>query len=68
MHFYTHEDVKKAVALGKLKIMKHPTVTVILQIWVVDTVSSDGDFRVGQSFILLENFCMTNFITTVRTL
>ena len=26
MHFYTHEDVKKAVTLGKL-IMKHPIVT-----------------------------------------
>ena len=24
MHIYTHEDVKKAVTLGKLKIMKHP--------------------------------------------
>ena len=24
MHYYTHEDVKKAVTLGKLKIMKHP--------------------------------------------
>ena len=27
MHFYTNEDVKKAVTLGKLKIMKHPSVT-----------------------------------------
>ena len=27
MHFYTHEDVKKAVTLGKLKIMKHPNPT-----------------------------------------
>ena len=26
MHFYTNEDVKKAVTLGKLKIMKHPSV------------------------------------------
>ena len=27
MHFYNHVDVKKAVTLGKLKIMKHPKVT-----------------------------------------
>ena len=30
MHFYTHEDVKKAVTLGKLKIMKHPSKTYVL--------------------------------------
>ena len=37
MHFYTHEDVKKAVTLGKLKIMKHPTVhTVGWYEWYVE--------------------------------
>ena len=28
MHYYIHEDVKKAVTLGKLKIVKHPNDTV----------------------------------------
>ena len=31
MHFYTHEDVKKPVTLGKLKIMKHPSDTQLAQ-------------------------------------
>ena len=39
MHFYTHEDVKKAVTLGKLKIMKHPNVP----------LKSPESFKVGLS-------------------
>ena len=54
MIFYTHEDVKKAVTLGKLKNMKHPIVAYCIYEKFDETSMKirDGNFDAKDDLII----------------
>ena len=60
MHYYTHEYVKKAVTLGKLKSMKHPKAILLVQWWLY--ASADSDTMLWQSGMVAapQDICYAN--------